>query len=153
MIDCWPEVFKDGGDCRLIATAEALYLQPVEQSGVTWSAKTECFSKHKPLVLEALKEQRIKFSVKGLDGAQADTDSLSKEACKHQLGYIIGSHESLSNATICRSAFKVHLTKTGTTDASMSTVFETNDNRVEVYFSELRGTRDFLIGVEGTWFM
>ena len=141
-------MYKANEDCKVTAQNERVHLNPwpliaKEENKLQ---RSDCLTKHRPLVIETLKGQKIKLTFRKLDHAEKPPGNVQvKEACTGVVGYIIGTRKSQTNATICNNAFEVQNEK-GT---HLSRIFETNDNNLNVYFGQLGKPSNILIGIEG----
>ena len=141
-------VYKEDGSCRMLVQDEEVYIDYQSLFDEASLRKNDCFTEHKPLVIEVLKGKRIKLTMVEL-GSSNDGDpknTYSKKICTEKLGHIFGGQKS-SNATVCGNAFDVH-TETTHKD-SISIVLESVENRLNLYFSSYRKSSDVLIKAEG----
>ena len=142
-------VFKNDVSCRMLVQDEAVYIDYQSSFDEDSLGKKDCFTEHKPLVIEVLKGKRIKLTMVEL-GPSNDGDlknTYSKKICTGKLGHIFDGKKPSSNATVCSNAFDVHIETTR--KDKISSVYESVENRLNLYFSSYRKSSDVLIKVEG----
>ena len=133
----------------MLVQDEAVYIDYQSLFDEDSLRKNDCFTEHKPLVIEVLKGKRIKLTMVEL-GPSNHGDSkntYSKKICTGKLGHIFGEQKSSSNATVCSNAFDVHMETTH--KDKISSVYEFVENRLNLYFLSYRKSSDVLIKVEG----
>ena len=127
----------------VVARNEPVYLEPKPMKG---NDKSKCFSVERPLLIETVKGQKIKLTIKPLYTLKKNKGNFEFPK-KAILGYVVGNEKSIFNVSSSDDLFEVYSEKIKITHITKT--IETKDHRLNMYFTQLKNEFDFLIGVEG----